>query len=92
VTRLSRMMPMHPPKSDSGPGIGALGGTRTPNLQVRSLLLYPVELRTLISGKEWIGDNIAPALGTSDAEDWPENISSAGFQVTTARPCISVVS
>jgi hypothetical protein len=25
---------------------GASGGTRTPSLQVRSLLLYPVELRT----------------------------------------------
>jgi hypothetical protein len=26
--------------------LGASGGTRTPSLQVRSLLLYPVELRT----------------------------------------------
>ena len=26
-------------------GYGAVGGTRTPNLQVRSLLLYPIELR-----------------------------------------------
>ena len=26
-------------------GVRAVGGTRTPNLQVRSLLLYPIELR-----------------------------------------------
>jgi hypothetical protein len=42
----ARMMPMRPAKSRNGPGVGAFGGTRTPNLQVRSLSLYPVELRT----------------------------------------------
>jgi hypothetical protein len=52
VTCLPRMMLMHPAESHNGSGVGAFGGTRTPNLQVRSLLLYPVELRTPISGKE----------------------------------------
>ena len=35
----------HPELQLSGDLCGALGGTRTPNLLIRSQMLYPIELR-----------------------------------------------
>ena len=46
ITRTKRFSATSPRLADTGPGaLGALGGIRTPDPQIRSLVLYPAELR-----------------------------------------------
>ena len=75
----------------SGPSASALGGNRTPNLLIRSQMLYPIELRALVeppdprrpvgSGQRRIGPE--PRRPCSRGSPWRR----VGYKVDEGRRC-----
>jgi hypothetical protein len=68
------------PMSNARPSLSALGGTRTPNLLIRSQMLYPIELQAPATTQE---RTVRPAPGTAGHPTWTPDTTLLG--VSRAR-------